>query len=654
MKKILHSTEFKKVGIPALLALLTIFIGACSSGYNICDKEFWIVAWRSLSFLTGEENFKFPIEAHPLVNCYHLDVLARFTGAMFLFYAAIMVVLQIFDENLGGFKVWRWRFRLKRGYVVICGLGWRGTTLAEDYVKQGYRVVAIDKNTDGAHIAQLKSLGVVVFKGDATDGLLLQKKAKVLSSHKVYALTDNEETNCRIAAKIEQLTRLNIENKKESTEKYIPTCCLTENPHCHAHTCNKCDKQRTVCYVSVNQHNYGRSLEDIISRDNPFWASRFSLNENTAFELFRKQGIAPGLAQVGTHLNIFGYSPIGKTILITAMQMMHFRKGQQAIITLYTNDVDKDKKAFYEEFPMLDTDTHPESKNLLPTLTFAPLPQSSTMLLDGKLAIYDHIDDEKWQINAYYCIDDGLQSLSAIKTMNRGLSKRAFANSATNDRLKIACYYSYPEVSNKYEALPKNDGKTETTIYYFGKKSSADFIESTFTVQLAKQVMLYYNKLYMADSLKADLNEDREKGYIEESWLREAEWSRHSNLMAANHFFVKINMLSSEELAEMTNKLNNLEDKTDADLINKEMFQLDVFKEFSEIEHNRWWAEKLIRGYAPIDDEKAWNKDKDYYKNTLRHLNMRPFEDLDEATQRTDGQILRLLPWVLESMKGES
>lgn len=654
--KFYRTPAFRKVGMPGILMLITIILGAFATGEPVFSCGFWGGLWHSFSYLAGEETFLHPADLleNDLFSKKGLYFAAHVAGAIFLFYSVFVVVLQIFNENLNRFKIWRWtHFRIKKkDYVVICGLGWRGATLAKELIRKKIKVVAVDIETEGAHIEELERLGAVIYNGDATNSVLLERKAKVLGASKVYALTNDEEINCRIAVNIEQITIKHLKEKNKND--YIPSCI--ESGMCNETNCNKCDKKRTVCYVAVDEHSYGRSLEDIIEENNPFWASRFSINESTVLKLFREQGIAPEDGQKGTSINIFGYTPIGKTLLLMAINMMHFRKtNNERYITVYTNQPEEDEKEFYSEFPMLDIKEHSENKAVLPVIAFEELPQSDYAYLDDSLKIYVLGQAQNaLRTNVYFCIDDGLQSLSAIKMMNRKLTKTCRGEQGDSKNLHIACYYSYPEQAANYRVLPhlsKQEQKNETAVRYFGKSASSEFIEATELKGIAKEVKTYYDREYVFGEKQNKLVD--KNGFIEELWHRSPEWERYSNLMCASHFYVKEALLAKDEIKEICDHIQDTEKSSPKDVLLDNLMSNNLFDELAEIEHNRWWAEKLVRGFRPLTTEEAelWREDKDqkkYLKLILRHNDLKPFDELTKSVQQTDGQILRIFPEFLK------
>jgi hypothetical protein len=657
-KKVFLKPSFLKIWIPASLLFITIACGWLGAGDSLFSKNSLTAFWRSFGNLLGEANFK-DLDFHSSDSTKQIPILiwiSKIAGLIFIASAIILVLQDIYVERFTKLRIKLWLLtQPKKPIVIVCGLGWRGFTLTQKLIQQNNNVIGIDVDTDQGHIQDLKQMGALIFNGDATSRETLTN-ASILKASEIYALTNNEEINCRIAAQIEQITV--DDNKKKNIKPTVHNCIQLpegeEGKFIPKKHCCKHKPTRQLCYVSVDTSKYGRGLEDIIREDNDFWTSRFSANEITIYELFRKQGIAPMDVEGGTHINIFGYTPISKSLLIASLQMMHFRKEQNKnrLITVYSEDPQKDQTDFYNEYPGITKSKNGNSNPhlVLPEIHFVAMPKSEFTLHDEGLELYLHMNDESWRVNTYFCIDDGIQSLGLIKSINEKLTKLF---NSEKQRLFISCYYSYPETLETYTSLPHNNsGSTkETEIQYFGKQSSPEFYKSSKTELLAKRVLEFYE--FMDLELKNSLSSLQNKTcYIEEKWVHTKEWERHACRMAANHFFVKLDLLSEMEKSEILDLITAKEKDSLKSEINveKELMKNELFRELAEIEHNRWWAEKLIRGYRYLDNPeeiKKWETNKayrKYLKDNLWHKDMKPFNKLNHDIQAIDGQILRVLP----------
>jgi Trk K+ transport system NAD-binding subunit len=81
-----------------------------------------------------------------------------------------------------------------RGHVVVVGLGTVGVAVVEELVAAGRRVVVIDRDEAGRHLARVRALDVPVVVGDATDTAVLDT-ANLAEATAVAVLTSDDLVN---------------------------------------------------------------------------------------------------------------------------------------------------------------------------------------------------------------------------------------------------------------------------------------------------------------------------------------------------------------------------------------------------------------------------------------------------------------------------
>lgn len=79
----------------------------------------------------------------------------------------------------------RWRARRRRGHVVVCGLGRRGTTAALVLQRAGSSVVGIEIDGEGSGTTRCRRAGIPVVIGDARDPLVLAQAGVPRAAHLV-------------------------------------------------------------------------------------------------------------------------------------------------------------------------------------------------------------------------------------------------------------------------------------------------------------------------------------------------------------------------------------------------------------------------------------------------------------------------------------
>src|ERR671924_45830 len=94
---------------------------------------------------------------------WQLDV-ARFLAPAVALSAALYALASVFREQLQLLRTRFWR-----RHVVVCGLGRKGSMLAESFRAQGDRVMAVELDPDAPRVAACRRTGIPVLVGDATD-----------------------------------------------------------------------------------------------------------------------------------------------------------------------------------------------------------------------------------------------------------------------------------------------------------------------------------------------------------------------------------------------------------------------------------------------------------------------------------------------------
>ena len=121
--------------------------------------------------------------------------LARWLLPFLTAYTAILALATVFHSQ---FQVLRLRFI--NSHVIVCGLGSKGTLLAQLFRHLDQTVVAIEKNPANPQVDNCRDQGVIVLIGNATEEALL-KKAGVNRAKFLVAVCGQDGVNVEIAAK---------------------------------------------------------------------------------------------------------------------------------------------------------------------------------------------------------------------------------------------------------------------------------------------------------------------------------------------------------------------------------------------------------------------------------------------------------------------
>jgi Trk K+ transport system NAD-binding subunit len=104
--------------------------------------------------------------------------------------------------NLGG--ALEIRHIPESGHVIVCGLGNVGFRVAEELIRRGERVVAIERRRDNPFISTARRLGVAVIVADAGVHEVL-RQAHASQARALVAATDQELVNLEVALLVREL-----------------------------------------------------------------------------------------------------------------------------------------------------------------------------------------------------------------------------------------------------------------------------------------------------------------------------------------------------------------------------------------------------------------------------------------------------------------
>jgi len=172
----------------ATLAVTAFVLGYNGFGARLGDeRSAFDLAYLSLQLFTVESgNAAGP--SPPIT----LEI-ARFLAPVATAYALGRALVQIFRHQIE-----QWRLRMRRGHVVVVGLGWLGLELVERLIDRDLKVVAVSLDLDDEAIASVRRLRVPVVVGDARDPEILIEARTHKASH-VVVLAGDDETNAEVA-----------------------------------------------------------------------------------------------------------------------------------------------------------------------------------------------------------------------------------------------------------------------------------------------------------------------------------------------------------------------------------------------------------------------------------------------------------------------
>jgi TrkA-N domain/RyR domain len=293
----------------------------------------------------------------------------RFLLPLLTVYTVLQALMQLFLE-----QAQRLRLRRMRDHVVICGLGRKGSRLAQELLGIGRQVVIIEKELGQGNLEVFRRLGAIVLEGDSTSKDVLTS-ARILHARNLVCLVGRDSENLQIASQAYQLTRtrqtgkltciihlssidlLNLIRGSElSTEPGIPFELETFNPY-----------ERTA---------------RILLQDNPGW------REDSQAEDIPESLLVVGLGRLGEHL------------VIQSGYLWHlFHRQGRLCITVVDRDADEKIHNLLRKYPQIEKvcDIIPLQVDLY---TAGPL--QNILAIQGKQVLIQQ---------SYICLGDPVLSL---------------------------------------------------------------------------------------------------------------------------------------------------------------------------------------------------------------------------------------------------
>jgi Trk K+ transport system NAD-binding subunit len=189
----------------AVKICVSVFLGVvCISTLILhfgVEKQSWAMAvFRTISLMAtgGDMHAELYTEKWQLIYVSVLRVLGAALTAAF----TAIITNYLLRARLGGALEFR---RIPdSGHVVVVGLGNIGYEIVQELIREGERVVVIEKQRDGRFVTTTRRLGVPVLIGDGTvSGVLRQ--AHCAQARAVIAVTSNDLFNVEIGLAVREL-----------------------------------------------------------------------------------------------------------------------------------------------------------------------------------------------------------------------------------------------------------------------------------------------------------------------------------------------------------------------------------------------------------------------------------------------------------------
>ncbi|MBA3351228.1 MAG: NAD-binding protein [Blastocatellia bacterium] len=508
------------------------------------------------------------------------------TGLVFRIGRALAVVF--FAMTAGAvanslFHLWDrfalWRAASKNHYL-ICGLGWSGRQLLINAIDkprttkgEKFRAIAIERTPTEETREFCSVVGARLIAGDASHPETL-RNVGIGKVRDAFVVAGDDEINMRI---VQQLGRHHQQLGRHQRA-----------------TSFKGASEEMRCCVALNSQRHFEVLKESLPKESlPKEAS--PVRRNIDLRIFNAQSVTARMFLKLHHLDRFQASPdaggaevilVGKSamanvLLREVLQQGIFEKGKDLKVTCLSANPERACRDFTLEYPIFAVSEGPplwtakpeppwENEKVLPSIRFLDFPCSEKGLLE--LCEENLLGaDEKRVTSVIVALDQPAESASTTRLLSAYLKG---VRENTEKDITLACYY--PEDIYRYDierALNSSSGSLPVHVFSdFMGDCSVEVVRGDQTDGLARR----FNGKYNVDGgIKAEPGEFFAK-YCDRIWRKASENDKDSNRQRAAHELVQQRIRS--RLKETPER-------------NWEM---------AEIEHRRWCAEYLLRGFRPL------------------------------------------------------
>ena len=559
--------------------------------YDLAYEEradFWSVAYHTLQL--------FVLHAPHLEHAVPWQLnLGRWLAAVVVLGAIARGLLMVFQSECR--LLWN---RCRRGHIVVCGLGRLGMQLAQEFRRDGRRVVAIESSGSAGQIAMAQDAGVAVITGDACSADTL-RRAGVGRASKIIAVCGDEQRNVAVAATVGAL--VGPRRGEESLECWL---FITD-----------ARLRRTFQQNGLFPHTGRHYRVNVRGLD---------LFELAARQVLRKvplddERIKPDDATI-VHLVIVGFGSMGRQLALQAARIGHFANFRKLGVTV----VEEAASARTREF----RDRHPKISEVCDFTSIDIRPGESTR--DAVARALANRSGEKVLTTVAACWDSHDSGRGGESDFFEGLER----DDSTNLSLALTLARDHGGhiqvlVSQTrrqgFGALFPVDGRGEAIgprMHPFG------MLEDTCSLE----ALLHEREDAIAKELHRDYYEKQLEGGKKPGdrpalvpWEQLLEPFKDSNRRAADHIRVKMRAIGYrvDDLRRDQPRITAFDDR-----------QVELL---ARMEHESWCAEWLLQNYSHGPGER------DDVKKTQPYL--LPWEKLNPGVQQWDRAQVRAIPEAL-------
>ncbi|MFG6158071.1 NAD-binding protein [Halomonas sp. 1390] len=366
--------------VPAVAALLVLFLGGALAAYVHEDEPTLTNVYRTLQLFAGQADWtQKQVLAHMdrrddalLVNFTHL---VRLLGIL----ATFALIVSLFRNLHGALLQLSSRLLAPNKRIVLCGLGELGMQFVQAYyqhmagqsklnflrwLRSHYRLIIIEQDPGNPHIESCLDKGYPVLVRDVFDPEV-QLRARVhRSDYVIHALPDDTR-NVELAISIRSTCEETIQGSYPTWNSRLallkPLMSRLRWRPLPGQVANRPAAQVPKLLIHVNDPLIARRAEDN-SRLGPEQSTEtrfFNLYETSARKVFAEYGpdwYADTADADCVHIALYGYNAMAEALLEQAVRLSHFdRDAPMLRISLFDPDflTDDGRSVFAQRYPRL-------------------------------------------------------------------------------------------------------------------------------------------------------------------------------------------------------------------------------------------------------------------------------------------------------------
>lgn len=554
----------------------------------------------------------------------------RVFAVIFVIIAAGMLLDAAFHFVAG----WRrGQIALRGGHDLIIGGGWYGKELIKNCNDNGKPTIVIDINPDEIVRSLCMSKGIPLLTGDPRDKSMLQR-AGIQKAKRVFICAGSDELNIDITYFVARI-------RKENQNDFVIAVNLNS---------------KSVQYMryAIDQAIDVRVFNSVDSTVNTIFSG----------ESYRIDRFEDESKPKDAHIVLIGDDVMAGGLLLQSLQTCIFEEEATVKVDVLRPDARNYAKKWVEEFPCFHQTKGDDSEKLeckpedvwlqekvLPVINFHKLPATKRGLVDW---CDKFVGSNESVVTVVVAMRDASETINIVDAVAARLS---FLVNSHRKNIEVWIYLNNPNCAYREslkESLNARHALIKPKIFF---DHLGNLSRDTATGQELDDIAKRVNGLYALDGSPVEISTTE----IDDIWKKCSDMDKASSRRSATHVFIKKRIRGRIRLQEETlQERKEIEDQ-----------------KLKEIEHRRWCADHLLKGFTPLVRSKSYqnldNSDmeliegwfsrgkKNCFKEQSLHVDLIPFEDLPkllgkqrgEAGQKKDSKLVEHLYW-LETGKSHS